>query len=331
MRQRGYGGGSGSGAAGITVASTTITSGTANRVLYDNGTVVSESANLTFDGTAFYVGTGVMQLKVDSATGRITATNYNAYLDLITSTLSAGPGIAVSLIGGTQTTTPGIVLTNAGNGGIAGQTVQIIQGSYINGGGGIAQRITAAASRTDALLHLETSANGSLGNVSGGCIADLIAAVSTTHTDGTFDTLWTVTTVANALIANGDKLDFDVTFTTVSSATASRDFKVAFAGITILDSTALVFGAGVGTVRIYGYLTRVTSTTALSTVTYDPSGSATILGQKFNKLTLPAVLTGLTLTGTNSLVVSAAASGTGAASGDITLQHGVVRIEGFGS
>lgn len=331
MRQRGYGGGSGSGTSGITIASTTITSGTANRILYDNGTVVSESANLTFDGTAFFVGTGVQQLKFDSATGRITATNYSAFLDLVASTFSAGPGVQMSLVGGTQTTTPGIVLTNLGNGSVAGQTVQIIQGSYASGGGGIAARVTGAASRTDALVHFETTANGTLGNVSGGCIADVIAAVSTTHTDGTFDTLWTVTTVANALIANGDKFPFDVTFTTVSSATASRDFKVAFAGITILDSTALVFGAGVGTVRIYGYVTRVTSTTALATVTYDPSGSATILGQKFNKLTLPAVLTGLTLTGTNSLVVSAAASGTGAASGDITVQHGVARIEGFGS
>ena len=51
--------------------------------------------------------------------------------------------------------------------------------------------IRGSASRTAELMLYQTSAGGSLGNVSGGCIADVIADVSTTHTDGTFDTLAT--------------------------------------------------------------------------------------------------------------------------------------------
>lgn len=197
--------------------------------------------------------------------------------------------------------------------------------------GTIGQIIKAAASRTAELIKYQTSAGSSLGNGQVGCVADIIATTSTTHTDGTFDTLSTITFVANSLIVNGDKHYFDFTLTTVSSVTASRDFKLAFGGITIFDSTALVFGAGAGVVRIWGYISRVTSTTCEATITYDPSGSATILGQKQNKFTGPDILLGMTLTGTNNLVLSAAAAGTGAASGDISVVHGTARVEGFGS
>ena len=55
----------------------------------------------------------------------------------------------------------------------------------------IALTIQAAASRTVQLTQYKTSAAGSLGNVSGGCIADVIADVSTTHTE------WHVRFVAN--------------------------------------------------------------------------------------------------------------------------------------
>jgi hypothetical protein len=189
----------------------------------------------------------------------------------------------------------------------------------------------AAASRTAALTNYQTSAGGSLGNVSGGCVGDVFADVSTTHTDGTYDSLRTDTLVANALIINGDKIYFDYTLTSVSSATATRAFKLAFAGITLYDSGALAFGTGAGTIRIFGYITRKSSTTARATISFMPSGSATILGFDAQIYVSDATLTGLTLTGTNDLVLSASAAGTGAASADIVLTQAKVGIAGFGS
>ena len=43
---------------GITIGSTAISSGTNNRVLFQSGGVVSQSANLTYDGSEFKVGNG---------------------------------------------------------------------------------------------------------------------------------------------------------------------------------------------------------------------------------------------------------------------------------
>lgn len=186
------------------------------------------------------------------------------------------------------------------------------------------------ASRTVSIAQFQTSAGGSLGNVSGGCIGDVIANVSTTSTDGTFNTLRTDTLVANALIANGDKVYFDYTCTIATHTTNTADFKLAFAGITVWDSGALTFAAA-GRVRIFGYITRVTSTTALATITFDAAGSTTIVGYSDVVTVPPATLTGLTLTGTNNLVLSAAAAGTGAASGDIALVHGTWHLDSFGS
>lgn len=191
--------------------------------------------------------------------------------------------------------------------------------------------LKAIASRTAQLLKFQTSAGGSLGNVSGGCFGDVYADVSTTGTAGSFETLRTDTFVANALIANGDKIWFDYTLKTVSHATAERRFKVAFGGITIFDSTALVFGANAGTVRITGYITRKSSTTCRASIKFSPSGSITIVAFASENYVSESTLTGMTLTGTNALVLSAAAGATGAASGDITLVHGNVGVTGFGS
>lgn len=317
MRQRGYGGGSSGGTTSIVSGTTPIAGGTAGRILYDNGTVVSESPNLTFDGTNLTVGGNVTIPQGSSILlgSNLFATNVGGTViqfgsggsNINFSFASATVGVAMLF-----TATTGTFLYTP----IASAPAVVFQG---------------AALRTQALTQFLTSAGGSLGNVSGGCIADVFADVSTTHTDGTFDTLKSVTLVANALIANGDKIFFDYTLKTVSNATAARDFKLTFAGITIYDSTGLVFGANAGTIRITGYIIRASATTCRATVRFEPSGSATIVAFQSTTYTPESTLTGLTLTGTNNLVLSGAASGTGAASSDITLVQGNVSIGGFGS
>lgn len=194
----------------------------------------------------------------------------------------------------------------------------------VSSGGYLGLAIRGATSRSQPLLQLQTSASASLGNV-GGCVFDHIADASSTSTDGTFDTIYTDTTVANALAINGDKITFDYSLTVVSSATATRQFKLAFAGITIFDSGALTFAA-TGTVRIFGYIVRKTSTTCRAMISFRPAGSSTILGFAQEVYVADGTLTGLTLTGTNVLLLTAAAASTGAASGDIKGVTGTVSI-----
>lgn len=183
--------------------------------------------------------------------------------------------------------------------------------------GTIAQIIKGAASRSVALLNLQTSAGASLGNV-GGCIFDDFADASTTHTDGTFDVLSTHTTVANTLAVNGDKIEFDATLVVVGHAISTDQVQVTFGGITIFDSTARNYAVG-ATINIRGRIIRATATTCRATVEFFPAGSATILGFEQITYTAEATLTGMTLTGTNILAIQVAATGTNSASGDVKL------------
>lgn len=155
----------------------------------------------------------------------------------------------------------------------------------------------------------------------GGSLFDHYADASSTSTDGTEDDLYSDTTPASVLGADGDKLVADYGGSFVSSATATRKVKVYFAGTAIFDSTALILssgnswtcrativrnagGAGTGKVRY-----AVTFTTeGASTASYTKTGE----------------LTGLTLSGTNILKVTGAAASTGAASGDIKATVGTV-------
>lgn len=360
MRIRGYGSGSSASGSALAVGTTTITSGTTGYVLYDNAGVVGEypitgtgnvvmSASPTFTGTVTLdpgtPGSGGPFSLVGAGSTAVSIGGFNG-THLILG--NAQGGTLLSFGGGAGTVdgdnnacfvnpasgqslylapTAGRLTAIGTVGAVPTAKLHLVQ----DGTTLIAQKVQAAALRTVQLVQFVTSANASLGNVSGGCFADIFATTSTTSTDGTFNTLSTITFVANALIVNGDKVYFDYTLTTVSSATASRDFKLTFGGITIFDSTALVFGAGVGTVRIFGYLSRVSSSTCVATINYAPSGSATILGQAVTKFVPTATLTGLDLTATKALVLSAASNGTGAASGDIVLQHGTAGITGFGS
>jgi hypothetical protein len=188
--------------------------------------------------------------------------------------------------------------------------------------GAIGAIFKGAASRSVALLNLQSSAGGSLGNV-GGVTFDHFANVTSTSTNGTFDTIWSDTTVANALAVNGDKIVASYGLSAVAHATATRNFKVAFGGITIFDSTAQVYVA-TGTVNISVMIMRVTSTTCRAIVQFMPTGSAAILAYSTSTYTSDATLTGMTLSGTNALLVSAAAAGAGAASADIVGVLGTV-------
>ncbi len=149
-----------------------------------------------------------------------------------------------------------------------------------------------------------SSTNAGLGGVIFDHFAD-VGNTTTTETD-----LYSDTIAANMLDTNGAKLGAAYGLTLVSSATATRQVRVYFAGTVIFDSTALTT-TSTGAMDLRVFIIRDTSTTIRYIVRADVTGltSATYLSV--------GKLTGLTLTGTNILKITGQAGGTGAATNDI--------------
>ena len=152
----------------------------------------------------------------------------------------------------------------------------------------------------------------------GGMIFNHFTDVSSTHTDGTEDDLYTDTTTANILGTNGDSLESDYCILVIGSATATRRIQAYFGNTAILDSGTLTFASG-GNADIWITIIRETSTVVRVKAEFVPSG-----------ITLQPVvtytrITGLTLSGTNILKITGIAASTGAASGDIVAKLGTVK------
>lgn len=166
------------------------------------------------------------------------------------------------------------------------------------------------ASRTVAILQLQTSAGASLGNV-GGSIFDHFAVGSSTSTDGTEDTLYTDTTAANTLAVNGDKIVVQgLCVQTVAHASATRRIRIYFAGTAIYDSTALATVA-IETMVFSVTIIRDSSTSVRCAVSQVNDGVTAFLKTQYT------AIGSLTLTSTNILKVTGVAAGAGAASADI--------------
>lgn len=146
---------------------------------------------------------------------------------------------------------------------------------------------------------------------------NLYANISTTSTGGSFDDLQSVTIAAGQLSSNGDRLVARWVGQGVAHATATRQVRLLFGGTTVLDTTAYATNSGTPNwvwdtevVRVSSSVVRVSVLGANPAYTvWSPlpfSGSAY------------TEVTGLTLANSQVLKITAAATGTGAASGDIT-------------
>jgi hypothetical protein len=135
---------------------------------------------------------------------------------------------------------------------------------------------------------------------------------TTTETDLYSDTL-----AAGRLAANGEKIDAEYSGTFVSSATATRQIKVKFAGTTIFDTGTLTLSLSAAWV-CYVTLIRVSSTVVRYSVSFTTEGAA------LAAYTAVGELTGLTLSGTNVLKATGQAAGVGAATNDIVAKLGSV-------
>jgi hypothetical protein len=144
-------------------------------------------------------------------------------------------------------------------------------------------------------------------------------SIATYFTDasntGTSETdLYSTTTSANTLSANGNSLYFDYTIN-VSDVTATVDLIVYFGGTAIGNTGALTVGA-TGAYRVTGYITRATSTTARATVSVIAPGAGTTLYVNETDLTSQNFAT------TNVMKITGQAGGAGGGTGDITGKMG---------
>ena len=145
---------------------------------------------------------------------------------------------------------------------------------------------------------------------------NLYANISTTSTGGSFDDLQSVTIAAGQLAANGDRLLARWVGQAVAHATATRQVRVVFGGTTIADSTAYVTGYG----GIYVWdieIVRVSSSVVRTSLNGNNPAYSDLSALPFAGAAYTEV-TGLTLANTQVLKITAAATGAGAASGDIT-------------
>lgn len=140
---------------------------------------------------------------------------------------------------------------------------------------------------------------------------------ATTHTDGTEDNLYSDTTAAGQLAANGEKIEAEYGGVFVSSATATRKVKVYFGGTAIFDTGDLTLSLS-SAWTAYVTLIRVSATVIRYMVSFTTEGAA------LAAYTSVGELTGLTLSGTNVLKITGAAAGADAAASDIVAKVGTV-------
>lgn len=139
---------------------------------------------------------------------------------------------------------------------------------------------------------------------------------------GTADTtLFSDSIPASTLGSNGYKLRAKYGLNTVAHATATRQIKVFFAGTSILDTTALATPTTADNVDIEVFIIRDSSTT----IRYDCRAS--MAGGTATNFVSVGKLTGLTLSGANTLELHGQAGAAGAASNDIVATLGTVNFE----
>lgn len=145
--------------------------------------------------------------------------------------------------------------------------------------------------------------------------------VSTTHTNGTEDDLYTDTLIADQLHNNNDKIVAEYAGTFVQSATATRTLRVYFGGTKIYDSGALTVNVASAAWYIEVFIIRVDAATVRCSVLLNVDGLA------FTSPVAYLSVGSLTLTNTQVLKIAAIAASTGAASGDIVAKLGYVEYK----
>lgn len=152
----------------------------------------------------------------------------------------------------------------------------------------------------------------------GGAIKDFIATVDNVGTGET--DLFTYTTKASTLAADGEKLNFNIGGT-FNDLTATAQLQFYFGGVNVGNTGALTVSA-TGGWSANVFLTRTSSTTVRSLVTVTTPGASTAV------YTTQTDLTGLTLSGTNIIKITGTAAGASGGNGDISAKLAVITWHG---
>lgn len=152
----------------------------------------------------------------------------------------------------------------------------------------------------------------------GGAIKDFIATVDNVGTGET--DLFTYTTKASTLAADGEKLTFNIGGT-FNDLTATAQLQFYFGGTSIGNTGALTVSATGGwSANVLAI--RTSSTTVRTLVTVTTPGASTAV------YTTQTDLTGLTLSGTNIIKITGTAAGASGGNGDISAKMGVIYWNG---
>jgi hypothetical protein len=284
----------------------------------DNTTITFKRASSGSHTVAIAFGAGGQSTTLKSDDVLQVGDQSQTRIDGTSSRVQMGSGVQLTWYNANWTNTADLALTRSGTGTMKVTDAGSGLGAVICGQpatGTIGAIVKGIASRTVALLQLQSSAGASLGNCGGTIFSDF-ADGSSTHTDGTYDDLFTHTTVANTLANNGDSIRGTIGLSFVNSGSGNREVKLVFAGTTIYDSGVFLSSACQG--QLDYTIIRVSSTVVRYTVRMTGNGYSSGISSPIVLPTTVGELTGLTLTGTNILKVTGAASGFSAASGDIT-------------
>lgn len=249
-------------------------------------------------------------IKLETASGVLGYVNTLYFNSVGTLALFGNTSRQVALAANLNSTTAGVLVDTSNRVGINNNAPLAFLHVLSDVAGTKGVIVQGAASRTAALLNLQTSAGASLGNV-GGTIFNDFTTTSTSHTDGTEDDLYSYTTVANTFAINGDSVIENEHVQFVGSATATRRLKKYFAGTLIFDSGSLTLSLG-GDFILETIVIRESSTVVRVSVSVVTTSASSIPYATYTRIT------GLTLTGTNILKTTGIAAGVGAASGDIS-------------
>lgn len=142
----------------------------------------------------------------------------------------------------------------------------------------------------------------------GGVISDSYADVTV---GGAEADIYSLTTNAGTLGANGDKLVASYGVNFVTGGTELCQLKAYFAGTAIWDSTGVAPTTGTTSARVIVEIIRVSTTVVRYSVSLNTTGASGFVYCTVGELT------GLTLSGTNILKLTGTSSGVGSGSGDI--------------
>jgi len=289
----------------------------------DNGTKVFQILDFgNFISTQQAASSGVVAFQVWTAvanTGRTASTeviNFN-FNSSATQTWAAG-AITTQREAVVQAPTYAFVsastITTAATWTITGAPIAGTNATITNS---LALWVQAGLARFDGTAAVKSGTSTAFAKI-GGVIVDHSADAGNSGTSET--DLYSDSIIANTFGTNNDKVLASYGGIFVSSATATRQIKIYFAGTVILDTGALSISAS-SSWGIDIYLHRVSSTVVRYRVALQTAGASTAVYNAEGELT------GLTLSNANTLKITGTAAGVGAATNDIVAKQSFIEFK----